>query len=131
MKEFINAYLNIIDEAKFENEKFKRFDVYRGIEIYYSYEHIKQRLNERYSKYSFGTIRQLSKVLLKNLLIDPVFINFKLNDFPFVCYFTVSNVWITGRMKNNFGEWRMQVYTLLPNDNPSYSKDHYFKEIKR
>lgn len=131
MKEFINAYLNIIDEAKFENEKFKRFDVYKGVEIYYSYEHIKQRLQTRYPNMTFSNVRYFSKALLKNLLIDPTFINFKLSDFPFICHFTVSNVWITGRMKKNFGEWRMQIYTLLPSDDPSYSKDHYFKEIKR
>ena len=73
---------------------------------------------------TFSNVRYFSKALLKNLLTDVKFLNFKLNDFPFVCHFTVSNVWITGRMKKNFGEWRMQVYTLLPSDDPSYSKDH-------
>ena len=38
MNKLEKIYLELLLEAQFENKDFKRFDIYRGIEIYYNYD---------------------------------------------------------------------------------------------
>ena len=43
------VYLQIILEAQYETDIWKKYEEYKKIEIYYNIKHIKQRLLERYS----------------------------------------------------------------------------------
>ena len=60
------AYLQIILEAQYETDVWKRYGEYKEIVIYYNIEHIKQRLLERYSTNNFGDVRKKCKQIYKN-----------------------------------------------------------------
>lgn len=49
MKKFNKLY-QIIKEAVFKDEKWKHYGDFKGIEIYVSFQHIKDRLDERYKE---------------------------------------------------------------------------------
>ena len=119
MNKLEKIYLELLLEAQFDNEDFKRFDIYKGIEIYYNYEHVKQRLQERYSNKTFSIIRLLIKAFLKNLIKQNYFIIENNNTISFICHCNISNIWIAGRFKKNFGKWRVEINTLLP-QNPTF-----------
>ena len=119
MNKITKTYLEILLEAQFERDGFKRFDIYRDIEIYYNYEHVKQRLQERYPSKTFSVIRLLVKAFLKNIINENFLINKKTNNITFICYCSKSEIWIAGRFKKNFGKWRVEINTLLP-PNPIY-----------
>ena len=128
MNNITNIYLELLLEAQFENKDFKRFDIYRGIEIYYNYEHVKQRLQERYQDINFSLIRKLIKALIKNILKNN---NLKdIDVLNFVCKFIISEVWIAGRFKKNFGKWRVEINTVLPK-NPIFSKTFNYYEVNK
>ena len=114
----------------------KRYDTFKGIEIYVNVDHVILRLKERYS-YSFGMIRRYVKTFVKQILINEKFIKFKGDDFPFTVHFTLADLWISGRLKKNFNKWRVEINTLLPNKDqitgkkitPKFSQNDYRKDI--
>ncbi len=136
MDNFDEIYLKLIYEAQFDSDKMKRYDTFKGIEIYYNVDHVIKRLNERYN-YSFGMIRRYVKTLVKQFLTNENFIKFKGDDFPFTVHFTLADLWISGRLKKNFNKWRVEVNTLLPNKDqitrkkitPKFSQNDYRKDI--
>ena len=136
MDNFYEIYLTLIYEAQFDSDKMKRYDTFKGIEIYFNVDHVILRLKERYS-YSFGMIRRYVKTFVKQILIDEKFIKFKGDDFPFTVHFTLANLWISGRLKKNFNKWRVEINTLLPNKDqitgkkitPKFSQNDYRKDI--
>ena len=130
MNKLEKIYLELLLEAQFDNEDFKRFDIYKGIEIYYNYEHVKQRLQERYSNKTFSIIRLLIKAFLKNLIKQNYFIIENNNTISFICHCNISNIWIAGRFKKNFGKWRVEINTVLPK-NPIFSKTFNYYEVNK
>lgn len=136
MDNFDEIYLTLIYEAQFDSVKMKRYDTFKGIEIYFNVDHVILRLKERYS-YSFGMIRRYVKTFVKQILIDEKFIKFKGDDFPFTVHFTLADLWISGRLKKNFNKWRVEINTLLPNKDqitgkkitPKFSQNDYRKDI--
>ena len=136
MDNFYEIYLTLIYEAQFDSDKMKRYDTFKGIEIYFNVAHVILRLKERYS-YSFGMIRRYVKTFVKQILIDEKFIKFKGDDFPFTVHFTLADLWISGRLKKNFNKWRVEINTLLPNKDqitgkkitPKFSQNDYRKDI--
>ena len=136
MDNFYEIYLTLIYEAQFDSDKMKRYDTFKGIEIYFNVDHVILRLKERYS-YSFGMIRRYVKTFVKQILIDEKFIKFKGDDFPFTVHFTLADLWISGRLKKNFNKWRVEINTLLPNKDqitgkkttPKFSQNDYRKDI--
>lgn len=136
MDNFYEIYLTLIYEAQFDSDKMKRYDTFKGIEIYFNVDHVILRLKERYS-YSFGMIRRYVKTFVKQILIDEKFIKFKGDDFPFTVHFTLADLWIFGRLKKNFNKWRVEINTLLPNKDqitgkkitPKFSQNDYRKDI--
>lgn len=134
MDNFDEIYLTLIYEAQFDSVKMKRYDTFKGIEIYFN--DVILRLKERYS-YSFGMIRRYVKTFVKQILIDEKFIKFKGDDFPFTVHFTLADLWISGRLKKNFNKWRVEINTLLPNKDqitgkkitPKFSQNDYRKDI--
>lgn len=136
MDNFYEIYLTLIYEAQFDSDKMKRYDTFKGIEIYFNVDHVILRLKERYS-YSFGMIRRYVKTFVKQILIDEKFIKFKGDDFPFTAHFTLADLWISGRLKKNFNKWRVEITTLLPNKDqitgkkitPKFSQNDYRKDI--
>lgn len=136
MDNFYEIYLTLIYEAQFDSDKIKRYDTFKGIEIYFNVDHVILRLKERYS-YSFGMIRRYVKTFVKQILIDEKFIKFKGDDFPFTVHFTLTDLWISGRLKKNFNKWRVEINTLLPNKDqiagkkitPKFSQNDYRKDI--
>ena len=136
MDNFDEIYLTLIYEAQFDSVKMKRYDTFKGIEIYFNVDHVILRLKERYS-YSFGMIRRYVKTFVKQILIDEKFIKFKGDDFPFTVHFTLTDLWISGRLKKNFNKWRVEINTLLPNKDqitgkkitPKFSQNDYRKDI--
>ena len=68
MDNFYEIYLTLIYEAQFDSDKMKRYDTFKGIEIYVNVDHVILRLKERYS-YSFGMIRRYVKTFVKQILI--------------------------------------------------------------
>ena len=114
----------------------KRYDTFKGIEIYVNVDHVILRLKERYS-YSFGMIRRYVKTFVKQILIDEKFIKFKGDDFPFTVHFTLADLWISGRLKKNFNKWLVEINTILPNKDqitgkkitPKFSQNDYRKDI--
>lgn len=136
MDNFYEIYLTLIYEAQFDSDKMKRYDTFKGIEIYFNVDHVILRLKERYS-YSFGMIRRYVKTFVKQILIDEKFIKFKGDDFPFTVHFTLADLWISGRLKKNFNKWRVEINTLLSNKDqitgkkitPKFSQNDYRKDI--
>lgn len=136
MDNFYEIYLTLIYEAQFDSDKMKRYDTFKGIEIYFNVDHVILRLKERYS-YSFGMIRRYVNTFVKQILIDEKFIKFKGDDFPFTVHFTLADLWISGRLKKNFNKWRVEINTLLPNKDqitgkkitPKFSQNDYRKDI--
>ena len=136
MDNFYEIYLTLIYEAQFDSDKMKRYDTFKGIEIYFNVDHVILRLKERYS-YSFGMIRRYVKTFVKQILINEKFIKFKGDDFPFTVHFTLADLWISGRLKKNFNKWRVEINTLLPNKDqitgkkitPKFSQNDYRKDI--
>lgn len=49
MNKFIQTYINVINEEKFKNSKWKFNRIYKNIEIYENYFHIENRLKLRYN----------------------------------------------------------------------------------
>ena len=128
------AYLQIILEAQYETDVWKRYGEYKEIEIYYNIEHIKQRLLERYSTNNFGDVRKNvnKKIILNDKTLDKV----KGNELSFTVHCTLSDIWFSGRFKRNSEKWRVYISTLLPsrdqNGNkitPKYSANDYRKDI--
>ena len=64
------AYLQIIFEAQYDNEKWQRYGKYQEIEIYYNIEHIRQRLSIRYQNINFGSVRKAINAFLKFIVND-------------------------------------------------------------
>lgn len=130
MNEITEIYLELLLEAQFEDNNFKRFDIYKDIEIYYNYEHIKQRLQERYPNLTFGNIRYFTKSFIKYILLNNNLNISNNNILNFICKFTISNVWIAGRFKKNFGKWRIEINTALP-QNPVFPKTFKYYEVNK
>ena len=130
------AYLQIILEAQYETNIWKRFGKYHEIEIYYNIEHVKQRLNERYPNVTFNHIRNIVNKFIKIVLNDKVLNKVKGNELPFTVHCTLSDIWFSGRFKRNNNIWRIYINTLLPNIDsngnkitPKYSANDYRKDI--
>lgn len=56
MKNFIGSYLSILFEEKFSNEKWKFNSNYNSFEIYFSLDHVKERLKNRYDDEDLFTV---------------------------------------------------------------------------
>ena len=130
------AYLQIILEAQYETDIWKRFGKYHEIEIYYNIEHVKQRLNERYPNVTFNHIRNIVNKFIKIILNDKTLDKVKGNELSFTIHCTLSDIWFSGRFKRNSEKWRVYISTLLPsrdqNGNkitPKYSANDYRKDI--
>lgn len=126
---FNELYEKIIFEAEYDTDKWQRFDTYKDIEIYYNIDHIKQRLANRYPLYRLGNIRQFVITFLKTLIKNNWFENTQKTEESFTCHCTRSNVWVSGRLKQNRGRWRIYISTLLPSSNPMYSKNDYRADL--
>lgn len=131
------AYLQIILEAQYDNEKWQRYGKYQEIEIYYNIEHVKDRINKRYNNNTFKQLKIGVKNFLKNVLKDNFLVDKKTDSIPFTVHCTLSNIWFSGRFKRNNNEWRVYISTLLPHKDengneitPKYSSNDYRKDIK-
>lgn len=122
-------YLELLSEAKYDDDKWQRFDVYHGIEIYYNVEHVLNRLKLRYSNLRFIAIRQAVKKFLKEISKDNILNSANMNIIPFTCHCILSDIWFSGVLKYNFGQWRCNISTLLPNNNPTFNKQDLRKDI--
>ena len=123
-------YLELLSEAKYDDDKWQRFDIYHGIEIYYNVEHVLDRLSSRYST-KFGSIRRCVLKFVKEILKDDILstqITY-INTIPFTCHCVLSNIWFSGEFKRTNNIWRCKVSTLLPNNNPAFNKQDLRKDI--
>ena len=106
MKNFIDSYLDIINEAVFKNKKWKFVENYKDIIIFENYKHLKNRLKIRY-KLEFDIILEWN--IFQRLIIDHL-LSFSIwskcsKKSPFqkswTCYLTESNIWISGMIQND------------------------------
>ena len=130
------AYLQIILEAQYETDIWKRYGEYKKIEIYYNIEHIKQRLATRYQNINFGSVRKAINAFLKFIVNDKTLDKVKGNELSFTVHCILSDIWFSGRFKRNSGKWRVYISTLLPSKDskgnkitPKYSSNDYKKDI--
>lgn len=137
MDKIEKAYLDLILEAQYDDDKWQRYGVYKNIEIYYSIDHIIQRLS-RYSHIMLRMhdINMFVKRFIKECLSNNI-LNTSKNEIPFTVHCMLSKVWFSGRFKRNNNVWRIQISTLLPcidkNGNefvPKHSPNDYVKDIK-
>ena len=139
MDKIEKAYLDLILEAQYDDDKWQRYGKYQGIEIYYSIEHVKNRINKRYKNNGSNVFKQLRicvNVFLKGVLKDKILENRKGDELSFTIHCTLSNIWFSGRFKRNNNIWRIQISTLLPskdnngnNITPKFSANDYRKDV--
>lgn len=136
MDKIEQIYLDLILEAQYDNYKWQRYGKYQGFEIYYNIEHVKDRINERYTV-SFGSFRNIVNKFIKVILKDKILENRKSDELSFTVHALRTNIWFSGRFKRNNNEWRIYISTLLPHKDengneitPKYSPNDYRKDIE-
>lgn len=136
MDKIEQIYLDLILEAQYDNYKWQRYGKYQGFELYYSIEHVKDRIIERYDSNTFKQLKIGINKFLKDVLKDNFLVDKKTDFIPFTVHCKLSNIWFSGRFKRNNNEWRVYISTLLPNKDkegnkitPTYSPNDYRKDI--
>ena len=135
MKTLEEIYLDILLEDNYSDDKWQKYDSYRGIDFYIRTDgHLKQRLDERYNlqNTNLAFVLNIVKKFIKEELKDSssILTTKRLQDFSFTVYAELSKVYVSGRFKMNKNKWRCNIATVLPPDNPRHNGNDIFKSVK-
>lgn len=124
MNKFNALYNKIINETKFSNKKWKNVGLYKDIEIYENFDHLKDRLMLRYT-IELTTWKRWN--IIKNQIIEYLINNScfdkcsKKNPYirNYWCHLTLSNMYVAFICQNDLDDNVNRVYfsTFLPNKN--------------
>lgn len=132
MDNFKAIYLDLLSEAQYDSDKWRRQDTYHGMEIYIRKDsHLQDRLNERYENISKNKVIVIIKKFLKEELkkSENIFNTTNMSDIPFTFKGILSNVYVAGRFKKIGNIWQCYVVTVLPAENPYISRDDMYAEV--
>ena len=123
MNKFIETYLNIIEEAKFKDIKWKFDLIFKDIEIFENFEHLNERLKERY-KLEFETWiywETIKRSIIDYLLKENAWLHVKKKakyQKMYSVYLTVSDMWVGFIIQNDLEDKVKRIYfsTFLPNE---------------
>jgi hypothetical protein len=129
---FTDIYFQIINESQFKNKKWLKTENISSIQIFENYDHLEERLFERYSL----RIKEWLYWLIIKTQITNKFIELDLwskcskkdpYQRGFTIHLTISNMWLSGIIQNDIedGEKRIYFSTFLPEE-PTFNK-HDFK----
>ena len=123
MNKFIETYLEIIEEGRFKNKKWKLDKVYKDVEILENYEHLKERLIERYKiEYaSWISWKNIKQSIIDHLLKIKAWKYCKgKNNYQrmFSVHLTTSDMWCGFIIHNDVEEKMKRIYftTFLPSE---------------
>lgn len=128
------AYFEIIFEEDYSNDYWMKHGSFKGIDFYIRKDgHLDKRLKERYGeKITKSRVLNILQRFIKEELKSEK--SFLLNgclgqSLSFTVHAKLSNVYVSGRFKNNAGVWRCYIATVLPPEDTRHSGNDYFKEI--
>ena len=133
MDKFTNTYLDIINEAKLKNKKWKRRTTFNDIEVFENQPHLKERLFKRYGideeKWIYWFI--IKTQIIKYLIKDNAWLKCsKKTSYQkgFTVHLTISNMWLSGILQNDIEDGGQRIYfsTFLPEDPHFNLHDIYF-----
>ena len=125
---FTDIYFQIINESHFKNKKWLKTENISSIQIFENYDHLEERLFERYSLH----IKEWLYWLIIKTQITNKFIELDLwskcskkdpYQRGFTVHLTISNMWLSGILQNDIedGEKRIYFSTFLPEE-PAFNK---------
>lgn len=125
---FTDIYFQIINESQFKNKKWLKTEIISSIQIFENYDHLEERLFERYHLH----IKEWLYWLIIKTQITNKFIELNLwskcskkdpYQRGFTVHLTISNMWLSGILQNDIedGEKRIYFSTFLPEE-PSFNK---------
>ena len=131
------TYLDIIFESDYSDENWIKHGSYRSIDFYIRKDgHLLKRLLQRYpdsnekSRFSVNKIIIILQKFIKKELKDSLsFLSRKSVPGQSISHAIDSDVYVSGRFKNNAGVWRCYIATVLPPEDAHHSSNDYFKEI--
>lgn len=129
---FNDIYLNIIQEEKLKNPKWKFYKKEKNVEIYLNKDHVLKQCSTRYDVEKFFIYQRIILSYVSHLLDLKIFelkIKSELKGFTF--HEISNNIWVSGILQNDKSEkqFRLYVSTFLPSDDPYYNKHDFFFEF--
>lgn len=124
MNKFNALNIKIINETKFSNEKWKSAGLYKNIEIYENFDHLKDRLMLRYTiELTTWKRWNLIKSQIIEYLINNSYFNKCSKKIPYIrnywCHLTLSNIYVAFICQNDLIDNIKRIYftTFIPNQN--------------
>lgn len=125
---FTDIYFQIINESQFKNKKWLKTENISSIQIFENYDHLEERLFERYSL----RIKEWLYWLIIKTQITNKFIELDLwskcskkdpYQRGFTIHLTISNMWLSGIIQNDIEDDEKRIYfsTFLPEE-PTFNK---------
>lgn len=125
---FKNIYYKIICESNFKNKKWVKTEDILDIQIFENYNHLKERLFERYHiNFKHWLYWNILKTQIVNSFIGLNAWTNCSSKFPyqkgFTIHLTVSNMWLSGILQNDLEDDCKRIYfsTFLPEE-PTFNK---------
>ena len=125
---FTDIYFQIINESHFKNKKWLKTENISSIQIFENYEHLEERLFERYhiniKKWLYWLI---IKTQITNKFIELDLWSKCSKKVPyqrgFMIHLTTSNMWLSGIIQNDLEDGKKRIYfsTFLP-EKPKFNK---------
>lgn len=125
---FTDIYIQIINESQFKNKKWLKTEKISSIQIFENYDHLEERLFERYRL----NIKEWLYWLIIKTQITNKFIELDLwtkcskkdpYQRGFTIHLTASNMWLSGIIQNDLEDDEKRIYfsTFLP-EKPKFNK---------
>lgn len=125
---FTDIYFQIINESHFKNKKWLKTENISSIQIFENYDHLEERLFERYhiniKKWLYWLI---IKTQITNKFIELDLWSKCSKKVPyqrgFTIHLTTSNMWLSGIIQNDLEDGKKRIYfsTFLP-EKPKFNK---------
>lgn len=128
------AYFEIISEANYSDDYWMKHGSFKGIDFYIRKDkHLDKRLKERYGeKITKSRIMYiLQRFIKEELKFEKSFLlkGSSGQSVSFTIHARFSDIYVSGRFKNNAGVWRCYIATVLPSEETHHNSNDYFKEI--
>ena len=125
---FTDIYFQIINESHFKNKKWLKTENISSIQIFENYDHLEERLFERYhlniKKWLYWLIIK-TQITNKFIELDLWSKCSKKDPYQrgFIIHLTTSNMWLSGIIQNDLEDGKKRIYfsTFLP-EKPKFNK---------